>query len=122
MCIRFQDPEKVLQQQETAKREKYKDICETRRESFHLFIASTDGVLAPEAVKILQHLAHITVKKTQMPYSAIVKHLRLRIAITLVKAAHHCLRSSRKKRHQTTSTYTPNQPSEPSPEYHMLYG
>jgi hypothetical protein len=118
----FQDPEKVLQQQETAKRQKYKDICETRRESFHPFIASTDGMLASEATKILQHLAHITAKKTQKPYSAIVKHLRLRIAITLVKAAHHCLRASRKKRHQTTSTSTSNQPSEPSPEYRMLNG
>jgi hypothetical protein len=88
---RFQDPEKVLQQQENAKRQKYKDICETRQESFHPFIASTDGMLAPEATKILQHLAHINVTKTQKPYSATVKHLRLRIAITLVKAAHHCL-------------------------------
>jgi hypothetical protein len=35
-------------------------MCETRRESFHPFIASTDGMLAPEATKILQHLAHIT--------------------------------------------------------------
>jgi hypothetical protein len=119
---RFQNPEKILQQQETAKRQKYKDICETRRESFHPFIASTDGMLAPEATKILQHLAHTTAKKTQKPYSAIVKHPRLRIAITLVTAAHHCLQTSRKKRHQTTSTSTSNQPSEPSPEYGMLHG
>jgi hypothetical protein len=118
---RSQDPEKVLQQQETAKRQKYQDICETRRESFHPFIASADGMLAPaEATKILQHLAHITANKTQKPYSAIVKHLRLRIAITLVKAAHHCLRASRKKRHHAPSNNTPNQPSEPSPEYRML--
>jgi hypothetical protein len=32
-------------------------------------------MLAPEATKILQHLARITAKKTQ-PYSAILKHLR----------------------------------------------
>jgi hypothetical protein len=75
---RSQDPEKVLQQQETAKRQKYQDICETRRESFHPpFIASADGILAPEAIKILQHLAHITANKTQKPHSAMVKHLRL---------------------------------------------
>jgi hypothetical protein len=120
---RSQDPEKVLQQQETAKRQKYQDICETCQESFHPFIASADGMLAPEATKILQHLAHITANnKTQKPYSAIVKHLRLRIAITLVKAAHHCLRASRKKCHHTPSSNTPNQPSEPSPEYRMLNG
>jgi hypothetical protein len=38
------------------------------------------------------------------------------------QAAHHCLRASSKKRHQTTSTNTPNQPSEPSSEYRMLNG
>jgi hypothetical protein len=114
--------EKVLKQQETAKRQKHQDICETCRESLHPFIASADGMLAPEATKILQHLAHITANKTQKPNSAIVKHLRLRIAITLVKAAHHCLRAPRKKRHHAPSNNTPNQPSEPSPEYRMLNG
>jgi hypothetical protein len=83
---------------------------------------SADGMLAPEATKILQHLAHITANKTQKPYSVIVKHLRLRIAITLVKAANHCLRASRKKPHHAPSSNTPNQPSEPSPEYRMLNG
>jgi hypothetical protein len=73
-------------------------------------------MLAPEATKILQHLAHIAACKQQKPYSAIVKHLRLRIAITLVRADHHCLRGSREKCPQTTQTSTPNQPSEPSPE------
>jgi hypothetical protein len=78
---RSQDPEKSLLQQEKQKRQKYQTICETHRESFHPFLASTDGMLAPEATKILQHLAHITVDKQQKPYSAIMKHLRLRIAI-----------------------------------------
>ena len=119
---RSQDPEKVLLNQETIKRQKYKAICETRRESFHPFVASTDGMLAPEATKILQHLAQITAEKQQTPYSAIVKHLRLRISITLVKAAHHCLRESRKKRHLATPNNNHTQPSEPSPDYRMLYG
>jgi hypothetical protein len=74
---RSQDPEKALLQQEKLKRQKYQDICETRRETFHPFLASTDGMLAPEATKILQHMAHITAHKQQKPYSAIMKHLRL---------------------------------------------
>jgi hypothetical protein len=114
-AYRSQEPEKVLQQQENVKRQKYKDICETHRESFHPFIASTEGMLhpwltdtmlAPAATKILQQLAHITTKKTQKLYSAIVKHIRLCIAITLVKAPHHGLRASRKKPHQATSDNT----------------
>jgi hypothetical protein len=112
---RSQDPDKVLLQQEKLKRQKYQDICETRRESFHPFLASTDGMLAPDATKILQHLAHITAHKQQKPYSAIVNHLRLRIMTTLVKATHQCLRGSRKKRHQAAPTSTPDQPIRAQP-------
>jgi hypothetical protein len=78
-------------------------------------------ISTPEATKILQHLAQITAHKQQKPYSAIVKQLRLQIDITLVKAAHHCLRGSTKKCPQTTQTSTPNQPSEPSPVFCMLW-
>jgi hypothetical protein len=58
-------------------------------------VASTDGdMLAFEATKILQHLAHITAEKQQKLYSAIVKTLRLHIAIASAETAHHCLRGS----------------------------
>jgi hypothetical protein len=72
---RAQDPEKVLINTGSAKRRKYQQICESRRESFHPFVASTDGMLTPEATKILQHLADIMANKQQQPYSAIMKHL-----------------------------------------------
>jgi hypothetical protein len=66
---RSQDPEKALLQQEKLKRQKYQYICETHRESFHPFLASTDvGMInPPEATKILQHLAHITAHKQHKP-------------------------------------------------------
>jgi hypothetical protein len=117
-----QDPEKAPLQQEKLKRQKYQDIYETHREPFRPFLAFPEGTLAPEATKIIQHLAHITAHKQLMPYSAIVKHLRLCIVITLVKAAHHCLRGSRKKCHQPAPTRNRKQPSEPSLDYGMLYG
>ncbi|MGL4351554.1 MAG: reverse transcriptase domain-containing protein [Plesiomonas shigelloides] len=122
ISYRSQDPEKVLHNQEKLKQQKYKSICETRRESFHPFVASSDGMLAPEATKILQHLAGITAHKQQKPYSAIVNHLRLRISITLVKAAHHCLRGSRKRRHNTIQPPTHTEPTEPSPDFRMIHG
>jgi hypothetical protein len=100
-----------VQSHETDKRRKYQAICELRRESFHPFVASTDGMLAPEATKLLQHPAETLADKQQRPYSAIMKHLWLCIAITLVKAVHHCLRGSRKKHNHTTSkTHTPPSP------------
>jgi hypothetical protein len=107
--------------QNTAKRRKYQHICESRPESFHPFVASTDGMLAPEATKILQHLADLMANKQQQTYSAIMKHLRLRIGITLVKAFHHCLRGSRKTHQQPSSRFATQNPVEPSSEYRMLY-
>jgi hypothetical protein len=62
-----QDPKKVLVNTESAKRRKYQHICESPCESFHPFVASTDGMLAPEATKILQHLADLMANKQQQP-------------------------------------------------------
>jgi hypothetical protein len=52
-----------------------KYFCESRHESFHPFVVSRDGMLAPEATKIFQHLADLMANKQQQPYSAIMKHL-----------------------------------------------
>ncbi|MGL5814518.1 MAG: reverse transcriptase domain-containing protein, partial [Aeromonas sp.] len=123
LTSRTRDAATILQRHETEKRRRYQDICASRRESFHPFVASTDGMLAPEATRILQHLAEIMARKQQRPYSAIMKHLRLRLAITLVKAVHHCLRGSRKKRHLAPNTpFIPLSPLEPSPDFRMLHG
>jgi hypothetical protein len=78
-------------------------------------------MLAPKANKILQHMEHITADKQQKPSSAIVKHLRLFIAITLVKIGHDCLRGSRKKHQPAAPNNTPSQPSESSPDYRMIH-
>ena len=113
---------KVLQQHEADKRRKYQHICDSRRESFHPFVASADGMLAPAATKLLQHLAALTATRQQQPYSTVMKYLRLRIAITLVKAVHYCLRGSRKKRLLPTPRFQAPDPPDPSPEFRMLYG
>ena len=116
------DPFKVLQQQEADKRRKYQSICDSRRESFHPFVASADGLLAPAATKLLQHLAALTADRQQLPYSTVMKYLRLRIAITLVKAVHYCLRGSRKKRLLPLPRFLAPSPPEPCSEFRMMYG
>ena len=104
---RTRDPFKVLQQHEADKRRKYQAICDSRRESFHPFVASADGMLAPAATQLLQHLAGLLANRQQKPYSTVMQHLRLRLAITLVKAVHHCLRGSRKNASSTHPVSTP---------------
>jgi hypothetical protein len=116
------EPLSVLQSNETAKRNKYQATCISRRESFHPFVASADGMLAPEATKILQHLAHHIAEKQQRPYSTMMKHLRLRISITLVRAVHHCIRASRAKRLRVPPRYVAPEPHDPCPEFRMMFG
>ena len=88
----------------------------------HPFVTSADGMLAPAATKLLQHLAALTAHRQQKPYSTVMQHLRLRIAITLVKAVRHCLRSSRKKCLIHTPRFLAPEPTDPCPEFHMLCG
>ena len=72
-------------------------LC-SRCESFNLFVASVDGLLAPAATKLLQHLAALTADHQRLPYSTVMKHIQLRsFARTLVKAVHYCLQGSWKK-------------------------
>ena len=79
-------------------------------------------MLAPAATQLLQHLAALLANRQQKPYSTVMQHLRLRLAITLVKAVHHCLRGSRKKRLIHTPRFLAPTPADPSPEFRMMYG
>ena len=72
---RTRDPLKVLQQHEADKCRKYQAICASRRESFHPFVASADGLLAPAATQLLQRLAALTADRQQRPYSIVMQHL-----------------------------------------------
>ena len=62
---------------------------------FTPFVAPAEGMLAPAATPLLQHLAALLADRQQKPYSTVMQHLGLHLAITLVKAPHRV--SSRKK-------------------------
>jgi hypothetical protein len=79
-------------------------------------------MLAPQATKVLHHLAHLTVDKQQNQYSATMNYLRIHTAITLVKTIHHVLRASWKYVPPSHHNNASKQHIEPSPEYRMLYG
>ena len=116
------DPFKILQQHEADKQCKYQSICDSRRESFHPFVACADGLLAPAATKLLQHLAALTADCQQLPYSTVMKYLRLCIAMTLVKAVHYRLRGSRKKRLLPLPRFLAPAPTDPCPKFRLMFG
>ena len=87
------------------------------------FVASVDGMLAPEAKRLLQRLAGANAHKTQRQYSQVMRFLTIRISIALVKASHHCLRGSRRSRYKNAPRrFSAPDPIEPDGEFRMLFG
>ena len=87
--------ETVLKQAERNKKRQYLKACHAQRRDFAPFIVSTDGVLAPEAHSILNHIAQKLALKWQQPYSTCRSYLSARFSITLARACNRCLRGSR---------------------------
>ena len=92
---RNQDPEKVLLRQEQEKKRKYLDPCRQQRRSFIPFVASTDGMLGPEAQQVLRRIALKLARKWHRPYSVVCSLVRTRMSIAIARATHLCLRGSR---------------------------
>ena len=121
---RTQDPKSVLRTQEREKINKYQASCAARRESFHPFVVSIDGMLAPQATLLLQRLASANADKTQYSYSQVMHYIKTRLSIALVKATHLCIRGSRKPKPfgvRTGPLFVPPDPTEPSPEFRLFF-
>ena len=120
---RDKKPLSALQGREKAKLRKYQAACESRRETFHPFIASADGMLAPEANAIIDRLATHMHERTQRPLSQTTNFVRIRIAFALVKATHRCLRASHKLNYPSRApqSYAPPDPAEPPPEFRFHF-
>ena len=113
----------VLQSVESQKSKKYGPICASRRESFHPFIASADGLLGSQAQKVLQRLGRLISERSSRPYSVVVSHLRQRISITLARSIHFCLRTSREKRSFHLLNHpAPDTLTSPTPEFMLQFG
>ena len=119
-CTR--DATAVLESTEKLKRKKYSHVCKTRRESFHPFVVSADGMLGDAATKLLQRIAQLQSDKYDRPYSILMCDLRQRFALALAKSVHACLRLSRKREQGLTPRMLPPTPNTPPPEFLVHYG
>ena len=119
-CTR--DATAVLESSEKLKMKKYSHVCKTRRESFHPFVVSADGMLGDAATKLLQRIAQLQSDKYDRPYSILMCDLRQRFALALAKSVHTCLRLSRKRERGLTPRMLPPTPNTPPPEFLVHYG
>ena len=72
----------------------YLEACLQQRQHFSPFVASVDGLLGVEVTATLKRLASCLATKWKQSYSKTCGYVKSRIAITLVRATHHCIRGS----------------------------
>ena len=87
--------EKCLQEAERATKNIYLEAC--LHQLCHLlpFFASADGLLGVETGESLKILSSRPATKQQQTYSRKCGYIKHKIAITLVRATHQCIRGSR---------------------------
>ena len=94
------EPEKCLHEAERGKKKMYLEACLQQRRHFYPFVTSVDGLLEVEALATLKSLASRLATKWKQSYSKTYGYVKSMIAITLVRATHHCIRGSRVPAHR----------------------
>jgi hypothetical protein len=92
---RTRSPQAALRSREAAKKNKYSRACSHYRRDFIPFVASADGLLGREADAFIRRLASQLSTKWERPYPPVCGYVRARIALSLVRASHLCIRGSR---------------------------
>ena len=87
--------EAVIKSVEINKKRKCLGLCLEQRRHFTPFVASCEGMMGKEAGAFVHRLAQRLSKKWHRPHSRTVGFIRLRFAISLVRAKNRCLRGSR---------------------------
>ena len=85
-------PEKCLEEAKKGKKKMYLEAYLQQRRHFSPFVASVDGLLGVEATATLKRIASRLASKWKQPYSKTCGTVTSRVAITLVRANHRCIR------------------------------
>ena len=78
----------------------YLEACLQQRRHFSPFVALVYGLLGVDATATLKRIPSCLATKWRQPYSKTCGYVKSRVAITLVRATHCCLRGSRVPAHQ----------------------
>ena len=92
-------PKKCLQEAERGKKRMYLVVCLQQRREFSPSVALMDGLLGAEATETLKRTSSGLDTKWWKPYSRMCGYVKSRIAITLVRTTHWCIRGSRVPAH-----------------------
>ena len=78
----------------------YLEDCLRQRQQFSPFVASVDVLPGVEDTATLKRIASRLASKWKQTYSKTCGYVKSRIAITLLRATHQCIRGSRVPAHK----------------------
>ena len=87
----YQTPEKCLETADCNKKKKHLHDCINKRRNFTSFITSVDGLIRVEAEATLKRISIRLAQKWKEIYSCTCGYVKIRVAITLVRATHNCI-------------------------------
>ena len=87
-------PEKCLEEAEKGKKKMYLEACLQQCRNFSPYVASVDGLLRVEATATMKRIASRLASKWKQPYLQTCGYVTSRVAITMVRATHRCIRGS----------------------------
>ena len=93
-------PGKFLQEAERAEKKMYLEACLQQCRHFSPSVDSVDVLLGVEATAAPKRIASRLATKWRQPYSRTCGYVKSRVAITLVRATHRCIRGSRVPTHK----------------------
>ena len=93
-------PERFLEEAERVKKKMYLETCLQQRQHFSPIVASVDGLIGVELTATLKRIDSRLTSKWKQPYSKTCGYVNSRIAYTLVRANHRCIRGSWVPAHQ----------------------
>ena len=96
------DPWRCLKEAERGKKRMYLEACLQQHRYFSPFVTLVDGLLGVEATANLKRLVSRLVTKWKQPYLKTCGYVKSSIAITFVRASHHCIRVSQVPAHLTS--------------------
>ena len=88
-------PDKILVVVERKNKRKYLDSCMQQRIHFSPFVVSIIGILSTKMEATLKRRASRLTTKWRQSYSCTCRYVQSRVAITMVRSTHRCIRLSR---------------------------
>ena len=100
---RSKTPKKCLETAEKEKKKNHIDACLRQRREFNPFIVSADVLLGVESEATLKRTTSRLVTKWKESYSHTCGYTKSRVAITLIRATHRCIRGGRVRASQISA-------------------